>query len=224
MPWRSGTAPSVSPVPPERGTTGTPKRLAIFTISATSSVLPGRTTASGVWSAQRWTGNGAGTRARCMRAGFDVIRWSAPRTCASSSSARSSMPAGDRGAHRRPRCPSDSASSSCRSTTSICRASPASRQRPLRPRAGGDERVDLELGGVLQPPLGDLRGQLGLLDREPRAGAAAVRPLGDAVDVAEVEAGDRAQDLARLLPDPLALVQPARVVVGDRALDRHAPA
>ena len=42
MPWRSGTAPSVSPVPPERGTTGMRKRLAIRTTSATSSVLAGQ--------------------------------------------------------------------------------------------------------------------------------------------------------------------------------------
>ena len=40
------------------------------------------------------------------------------------------------------------------------------------------------------------------------------------VDVLERQARDRAQDLARGLVDALALVEPARVVVGDRPVDR----
>ena len=70
------------------------------------------------------------------------------------------------------------------------------------------------------PAAADLLGDLGLLDRQPAAAAAAVGPLRDAVDVVERDAGDRAEQLARRLVDALALVQPARVVVGDRALDR----
>ena len=42
MPPRSGTAPSVSPVPPSRGTTGTRSSLAMRTTPATSSVLVGQ--------------------------------------------------------------------------------------------------------------------------------------------------------------------------------------
>jgi hypothetical protein len=64
MPRRIGTAPSVSPVPPSRGTTGTRSSLAIRTTAATCSVDVGRTTASGTRSDHRCTGNGAGTRAR----------------------------------------------------------------------------------------------------------------------------------------------------------------
>ena len=64
MPCRSGTAPSVSPVAPARGTTGTPQRLASLTTSEICSALVGSTTACGMCSSQRWAGNGAGTRAR----------------------------------------------------------------------------------------------------------------------------------------------------------------
>ena len=46
-PPRIGTAPPASPVPEPRGTTGTRCRLAIATAAATSSALPGSTTASG---------------------------------------------------------------------------------------------------------------------------------------------------------------------------------
>ena len=66
----------------------------------------------------------------------------------------------------------------------------------------------------------DLRGDLGLLDRQPAAAARAVRPLRDVVDVAELDPGHRAQQLARRRVHALALVEPARVVVGDGALDR----
>ncbi len=64
MPPRSGTAPSVRPVPPSRGTTGTLSSWAIRTTPATCSVLVGSTARSGSRSLQRWTGKGAGTRAR----------------------------------------------------------------------------------------------------------------------------------------------------------------
>ena len=64
MPPRSGTAPSVRPVPPSRGTTGTRSSLAIRTTPATCSVLVGSTARSGSRSLQRCTGKGAGTRAR----------------------------------------------------------------------------------------------------------------------------------------------------------------
>ena len=64
IPPRSGTAPSVSPVPPSRGTTGTRSSLAMRTTPATCSVLVGRTARSGSRSLHRCTGKGAGTRAR----------------------------------------------------------------------------------------------------------------------------------------------------------------
>ena len=129
MPCRSGTAPSVRPVPPERGTTGIPNRLAIRTTSATSSVLPGSTTASGMCSAQRWTGNGAGTRARWSRAALAVITRSAPSDLRQRLERAVVETAGGDGAHalRLPptSIPSDSASSSWMSTTSISRRAPA---------------------------------------------------------------------------------------------------
>ena len=60
-----GTAPSVRPVPPSRGTTGTRRSLAIRTTPATSSVLVGSTARSGNRSDQRCTGNGAGPAPGC---------------------------------------------------------------------------------------------------------------------------------------------------------------
>ena len=67
IPPRSGTAPSERPVPPARGTIGMRSRLASLTTSETSSAVRGRIATSGMWSAQRWTGNGAGTRVRLTR-------------------------------------------------------------------------------------------------------------------------------------------------------------
>ena len=48
IPCLSGTAPSVRPVPPARGTTGIRWRLASLTTSDTCSALVGRTTACGM--------------------------------------------------------------------------------------------------------------------------------------------------------------------------------
>ncbi len=95
-------------------------------------------------------------------------------------------------------------------------------QRALRPRAGADERVDpvVELLRLRHPPAADLLRELRLLDRQPAAAAGAVGPLRDAIDVVERDPRHRAQQLARRRVHALALVQPARVVVGDRALDR----
>ena len=67
MPPRNGTAPSLSPVPPARGTTGILARLASLTISETCCAVLGRTTTAGRCSAQRCTGKGAGTLARFVR-------------------------------------------------------------------------------------------------------------------------------------------------------------
>ena len=64
MPRRIGTAPSVRPVPPSRGTTGMRRSFAMRTTCATCSVEVGSTTASGTRSDHRCTGKGAGTRAR----------------------------------------------------------------------------------------------------------------------------------------------------------------
>ena len=54
-------------MPPARGTIGIRRRLASLTTSETSCAVFGRTATSGMWSAQRWTGNGAGTRLRNTR-------------------------------------------------------------------------------------------------------------------------------------------------------------
>ena len=116
--------------------------------------------------------------------------------------------------------PADCATSSNRSITSSRAASPGLGQRALRPRAGADQRVDLEPLRARHPASADLRGDLRLLDRQPAAAARAVGPLRDVVDVAELDPGHRAQQLARRRVNALALVEPARVVVGDGALDR----
>ena len=65
---------------------------------------------------------------------------------------------------------------------------------------------------------------LGALDAEAGAGPGAVAPLRDVVDVLERQPRDRAHDLARLAVDALALVEPARVVVGRTPFDGHGQA
>ena len=85
IPCFSGTAPSVSPVPPARGTTGMRSRLASLTTSEICSAEVGRTTASGSNSSQRCTGNGEGTRARLKRAERPVKTCSSPQIWTSSS-------------------------------------------------------------------------------------------------------------------------------------------
>ena len=67
IPPRSGTAPSLRPVPPARGTTGILARLASLTISDTCCAVRGSTTTAGMCSAHLCTGKGAGTRARLAR-------------------------------------------------------------------------------------------------------------------------------------------------------------
>src|ERR1700730_5062780 len=74
-------------------------------------------------------------------------------------------------------------------------------ERALRPRAGRD-RGDA--------PAADLGREFRLFDPQVRAGARAVGPLRDMVDVDEGEPRDRPQDLPRRLPDPHALVEAAR--------------
>ena len=86
MPPRSGTAPSESPVPPARGTTGMRSRLASLTTSETSSADFGSTATSGMNSAQRCTGKGAGTRVRLTRElSPGSTRFSSPMIARSSS-------------------------------------------------------------------------------------------------------------------------------------------
>ncbi len=94
------------------------------------------------------------------RAGLLVIRCSAPRTCGellqravvdARRAATALMPASVRPPTS---IPSDSASSSWMSTTSIARAVAGLGQRPLGPRAGADQRVDLQLRRMLEPPVG----------------------------------------------------------------------
>ncbi len=91
IPPRWGTAPSDRPVPPARGTTGIPRRLASLTTSETSCAVLGRIATSGTWSPQRCTGNGAGTRVRFTRE--DVLastRSGSPMIARSSSTTASS--------------------------------------------------------------------------------------------------------------------------------------
>ena len=117
--------------------------------------------------------------------------------------------------------PSDWANSSCRSTTSMSCASPAS-DSGRSDHGQALTRVSTSSSAARsRREVADLRGQLRLLDRQATAAARAVGPLGHPVDVLEAQAGDRAQQLARLLPDALALVEPARVVVRDRPVHRH---
>ena len=102
MPPRSGTAPSDSPVPPARGTTGMRSRLASLTISETSCAVRGSTATSGMCSAQRWTGNGAGTRVRFTRElRFGSTRSSSPVIARSSSRTASSTRALEGDGHAR---------------------------------------------------------------------------------------------------------------------------
>ncbi len=226
MPPRRGTAPSVSPVPPSRGTTGTRRSLAIWTTPATCSVLVGSTARSGSRSAHQCTRNGAGRGAdQPNRPGReDQVGVSTVRSAVTTSSSRSTWRVTThlRPSYPRPRCRGRAASSSWMSTTSMPWPSPAaasgrSDHGHALTRVSTSRAARL-LQSAGRDPLGELR----LLDREPAAAAGAVRPLGHPVDVVEREAGDRAEDLARLPPDPLALVEPTGVVVGDRPLDGHA--
>src|ERR671919_2451866 len=216
IPCRSGTAPSVRPVPPARGTTGTRSRLASFTTSEICSADVGRTTASGTYSSQRCTGKGEGTRARLKRADAPAKTCSSPQIWTSSSRM---------------------ASESATVATSALQARRLGDElhqvddldvllptllgeRPLRPHAGRDERVDLERLRALDAAPADLRRQVGPLDPEPGARAGAVGPLRDVVDVLEGQAGDRPQDLPGSLVDPLPLIEPAGIVVGRDPLGR----
>ena len=72
IPCFSGTAPSVRPVPPARGTTGTRWRFASLTTSEICSADVGSTTACGMYSSHLCTGNGEGTRARLKSADLPV--------------------------------------------------------------------------------------------------------------------------------------------------------
>ena len=85
IPCRSGTAPSVSPVAPARGTTGTRSRFASFTTSEICSADVGRTTACGMNSSHLWAGNGDGTRARLKSADRPVNTCASPQIATSSS-------------------------------------------------------------------------------------------------------------------------------------------
>src|SRR5918992_5865946 len=216
IPCRSGTAPSVRPVPPARGTTGTRSRFASFTTSEICSADVGRTTASGTKSSQRWTGKGEGTRARLKRAEAPAKTCSSPQIWTSSSRIASESATVATSALQ-PRRLGDE----LHQVDDLDVLLPALLgQRPLRPDAGRNERVDLERLGALHPPPADLGGEVGPLDSQPGAGPRAVRPLGHVVDVLERESRNGAQDLARRLVDPLPFVEPAGIVVGRDPLDR----
>src|SRR5919106_4538648 len=215
IPCRSGTAPSVSPVPPARGTTGTRSRFASFTTSEICSAEVGRTTASGTKSSQRWTGKGEGTRARLKRAEAPAKTCSSPQIWTSSSRiasesatvATSALQARRLGDELHP-------------VDDLDVLLPALLgERPLRPDAGRDERVDLQSLGALDAAPADLRRQVGPLDPEPGARAGAVGPLGHVVDVLEGQAGDRPEDLPGRRVDSLSLVESAGVVIRGDLLD-----
>ena len=93
---------------------------------------------------------------------------------------------------------------------------------PLRPGARRHERGDtLQRLRLLDSSSADLGGQSGFSTHRVRAGARAVRPLGHVIDVDERQTRNRPQDLPRSLPDSHALVQTARIVVRDRPFDRR---
>src|SRR5579862_5563106 len=148
-------------------------------------------------SSQRCAGNGAGTRARLNSAEAPVKTCSSPQIATSSSttvSGRVAIAISDLEPGRLAGQLEDVEDLDPRRLALLA-------QRPLGPRARRDERLDaVELLRLLDPPAADLSGQIGLLDPQVRAGARAVGPLRDAVDVDELEARDRAQDLARRLP------------------------
>src|SRR5262249_1124088 len=94
-------------------------------------------------------------------------------------------------------------------------------ERSFGPRTGRDECLHpVELLRLGDAAPADLCSQLALLEPKIRARARAVGPLRDAIDVDEVQTGNRAQDLARRLPDPEPLAEATRVVIGDGPLDR----
>ena len=215
IPCLSGTAPSVSPVPPARGTTGMRSRLASFTTSEICSAEVGSTTASGANSSQRCTGKGEGTRARLKRAERPVKTCSSPQIWTSSSRMPSAIAVAIR-----PRSPQTAATSSIRSTTSTSCFSPCS-------VSGRSDQTQAETSVSISSAFAfSTRRRLisavrsGRSIPRPAPAPGAVRPLGDVVDVLERQARDGPQDLARLLVDALALVQPAGVVVGRHPLDR----
>src|SRR5215207_9726896 len=213
IPCRRGTAPSVSPVPPARGTTGIRARLASLTTSETSSAETGRTTAWGMNSSHRWAGNGDGTRARLKSADLPVKTRPSPQI-ATSSSIRVSGRGAITALHLESRGLGHELED-VEDLDSLCLALLV--ERPLRPGAGRDERVDAgELGGPCDPPPADLRRQVGPLDREPASGPGAVRPLRHVVDVDEGQARNGSEDFARRLVHAEPLVQTTGVVVGDR--------
>ena len=196
MPPRSGTAPSDSPVPPARGTIGMRSRLASLTTSETSCAVFGRTATSGMWSAQRWTGNGAGTRVRLtreLRFGQHAVVVADDRAQLVDDRVVDRALEGD--GHARASAlvcpptsiPADCATSSNRSITSS--GSSASAPACDSGRSDhGQALISVSTSSCLRArdaPAADLLGDLGLLDRQAAAAAGAVRPLRDVVDVVE---------------------------------------
>ena len=233
MPPRSGTAPSLRPVPPARGTSGIRARLASLTISDTCCAVLGRTTAAGMCSAQRCTGNGAGTRARFARLemlvstepGSSMIASSSATTPASTviTDVMVMAPRSRSDAPRRPptSIPADSATSSMMSATSMPASWPAvasGRSDQTQPLTSMSTSSSLARASSR---VADLLGDLRLLDREATAPAGAVGPLRDMVDVLERQSGDRVQDEPGRFVDVLALVEPTGIVVGHDFVDRR---
>ena len=218
IPCLSGTAPSVSPVAPARGTTGTRSRFASLTTSEICSAEVGSTTACGMNSSHLCFGKGEGTRARLKSAERPVKTWSSPQIC---DELVDQGAVGDRGRHQTSN-PADSATSSKRSNDLDVLLLALLGERALRPGAGGDERVDSSSASAFSTRRRLISAvRSGFSIAEVRAGAGAVRPLGDVVDVDERQPRDRPQDLARLLVGCPCACSAGRVVVGRHALDRR---
>ena len=159
MPPRSGTAPSESPVPPARGTTGMPQPvgelddLGDLLRGAREDRDVGHVLGPAVHRERRRDARAVHARAEVGQHAVVVADDRAQlvddrvvdRALEGDAHGRASRA----GACVWPptSIPADCATSSNRSITSsgCSAAAPASRQRPLRPRAGADQRVDLEL-------------------------------------------------------------------------------
>ena len=235
MPPRSGTAPSASPVPPARGTTGMPQPvgelddLRDLLRGAREHGDVGHVVGPAVDRERRRDARAVdarGLRLGRTRSSSPMIARSSSTTASSTALLNATLMAAPR---RAGACvwpptsiPADCATSSNRSITSsgCSAAAPASDSGRSD---HGHALISVSTSSSCaraDAPAADLRGDLRLLDRQPAAAARAVRPLRDVVDVAELDPGHRAQQLARRRVHALALVEPARVVVGHGALDR----